>query len=326
MTEPALPQSFRMTLSIGALTVAALAGLSLFVGVSDLSPAALMRGEGRDVLMASRLPRTLALMLAGSGLAVGGLLMQMLVRNRFVEPATVGTTESATLGMLLVMLLAPDMPVPARMMVAALFALAGTGLFLAVLRAAPLRSTLMTPLIGILLSGVIGAATTFVAWRADMLQSLGAWTQGDFSVVLRGRYEMLWLAAGVIAAAALAADRFTVAGMGRDFAVNLGLNHNRVMTLGLILVALVSAVVLVTVGTIPFLGLIAPNIAALWVGDNMRRTLPLAVVGGMALVLACDILGRWLIHPYEIPIGMTMGVIGSFVFLTLLLRARARVA
>lgn len=326
MTEPFLRQSFRPPLILGALMVAALAGLSLFVGVSDLSPAALRRGEGWDVLLASRLPRTAALLLAGSGLAVGGLLMQMLVRNRFVEPATVGTTESATLGILLVMLLAPDMPVPARMIVAAVFALAGTGLFLAVLRAAPLRSTLMTPLIGILLSGVIGAVATFIAWRADMLQSLGAWTQGDFSVVLRGRYEILWIAAGVIAAAALAADRFTVAGMGRDFATGLGLNHRRVMALGLTLVALVSAVVLVTVGTIPFLGLIVPNIAALWVGDNMRRALPLSIIGGMALVLACDILGRWLIRPYEIPIGMTMGVIGSVVFLSLLLRRRAHVA
>lgn len=318
-----------IVLAPGLALTAGLALASLFVGVSEVTPATLMdparRAEMWDVLTTSRLPRTLALMLAGAGLAASGLLLQMLVRNRFVEPATVGTTESATLGMLLIMLLAPGLPVPLRMAVTALFAMAGTALFLAVLRAVPLRSVLMVPLIGILLSGVIGAVTTFVAWRTDMLQPLGAWVQGDFSVVLRGRYELLWIVGGLVALAALAADRFTVAGMGRDLATGLGLNHGRVMALGLALVSVVSAGVLVTVGTIPFLGLIVPNIAALWVGDNMRRALPVAVTGGMALVLACDIFGRWVIHPYELPIGTTMGVIGSLVFLALLLRRHARV-
>lgn len=324
-----MPIALRRPLVLSGALIALLAAVSLFVGVSALSPHALLDGtmtaEGWHVLLTSRIPRTLALMLAGAGLAVAGLLLQMLVRNRFVEPATVGTTESATLGVLLVMLVAPGLPILGRMLVAALFALAGTALFLAVLRLVPLRSILMVPLIGIVLSGVIGAATTFVAWRAEMLQALGAWVQGDFSVVLRGRYELLWIAGALVAVAALAADRFTVAGMGRDFAANLGINHGRVLALGLTLVALVSAAVLVTVGSIPFLGLIVPNIAALWVGDNLRRTLPLAAAGGMVLVLGCDIFGRWVIHPYEIPIGVTMGVLGSVVFLCLLLRSRARV-
>ena len=313
----------------GSGLVGGLAIVSLFLGVSEVTPAALLdparASEAWSVLAVSRVPRTVALLLAGAGLSVAGLLLQMLVRNRFVEPATVGTTESATLGMLLVLLLAPGLSVPGRMLVTAGFAMTGTGLFLLVLRAVPLRSVLMVPLIGILLSGVIGAVTTFIAWRTDMLQPLGAWTQGDFSVVLRGRYELLWIVGALVVIAALAADRFTVAGLGRDFATGLGLNHRRVMVLGLTLVSVVSAAVLVTVGTIPFLGLIVPNIAALWVGDNMRRALPLSVLGGMALVLACDIFGRWILHPYELPIGATMGVIGSMIFLTLLLRRHARV-
>lgn len=313
----------------GSGLVGGLAIVSLFLGVSEVTPAALLdparASEAWSVLAVSRVPRTVALLLAGAGLSVAGLLLQMLVRNRFVEPATVGTTESATLGMLLVLLLAPGLSVPGRMLVTAGFAMAGTGLFLLVLRAVPLRSVLMVPLIGILLSGVTGAVTTFIAWRTDMLQPLGAWTQGDFSVVLRGRYELLWIVGALVVIAALAADRFTVAGLGRDFATGLGLNHRRVMVLGLTLVSVVSAAVLVTVGTIPFLGLIVPNIAALWVGDNMRRALPLSVLGGMALVLVCDIFGRWIIHPYELPIGTTMSVIGSMIFLTLLLRRHARV-
>ena len=320
----------RTLLWAGLPLIAMLAALSLFVGVSSLSPAALwtegMSGRSAQILFAARVPRTLALMLAGAGMAMAGLVMQILVRNRFVEPSTVGTTEAAGLGILLVMLFAPDLPVIARMLVAAAFGLGGTALFLAVLRAVPLRSTLMVPLIGILLSGVIGAVSTFIAYRYDFLQSLTAWMQGDFSIILRGRYEMLWLAVGMLVALYIAADRFTVAGLGREVATSLGLNHRAVVWLGLGLVALISAAVVATVGNIPFLGLVVPNIVSLMVGDNTRRSLPLVVMGGAGMVLACDIVGRLVIRPYEIPIGTTMGVIGSAIFLFLLLRGRNRVA
>lgn len=317
-----------LLLAIALLCV--LGFLSLFVGVSDVTLKALWL-EGFDsragqVLFVSRVPRTLALVLAGAGMAVAGLILQMLVRNRFVEPATVGTIESASLGMLFLAIFAPNFPVLGKMVVAAVFALLGTALFIRILRAVPLRSPLMVPLIGILLSGVIGAVTTFFAYRYDLLQALNAWTMGDFSVVLRGRYELLWISAILVAASYIAADRFTVAGLGKDFSTNLGVNHRRVMFLGLVIVSLVSAVVLVSVGMIPFLGLIVPNIVSLLMGDNVRRSLPFVVLLGSGMVLACDIVGRLVIYPYEIPIGATMGMIGSGFFLYLLLRSKARVA
>ncbi len=309
--------------------VLALAVASLFFGVSEVSPGALIAqgwdGRAAQILLVSRLPRALALVLAGSGMAVAGLIMQMLVRNRFVEPSTVGTVESASFGMLMVALLAPGMPVIGKMLVAAVSALLGTLLFLQILRTVPLRSILMVPLIGILLSGVIGAVTTFFAYRYDLLQSLNAWTTGDFSIVLRGRYELLWISGAMTVIAYVAADRFTVAGLGKDFSANLGVNHGRVMALGLVIVALLSAAVLVTVGMIPFLGLVVPNVVRMLTGDNVRRSLPLVALLGAGLVLLCDIVGRVAIHPYEIPIGATMGVIGSGVFIYLLLRSRARV-
>ncbi|SEN70399.1 iron complex transport system permease protein [Loktanella fryxellensis] len=313
-----------------AMAVLVLSCISLCIGAGTFDLQALWtdgwHASEVEVLLVSRLPRTLALILAGAGLAITGLILQILVRNRFVEPSTVGTTESASLGVLLVVLLAPGMPVVGRMLVAATFALAGTGLFLLILRTVPLRSVLMVPLVGIVLSGVIGAVTTFLAFRFDLLQSIGAWTMGDFSVVLRGRYELLWIVLAAVAMAYAMADRLTVAGMGHDFATNLGLNHRSVMTLGLVIVAIVSAAVVVTVGTIPFLGLVVPNVVSLALGDNMRRSLPVVVLGGAALVLVCDIMGRIVIHPYEIPIGTTMGVLGSALFLWLLLRGRSRVA
>ncbi|MCX2696629.1 MULTISPECIES: ABC transporter permease [Ochrobactrum] len=317
-------------LAAAIIVVVILAFVSLFIGVSDVSLSTLLGANSTDraaeVLLISRIPRTLAIILAGMSMAVAGMIMQMLTRNRFVEPSTAGTVESASLGILLVILFAPDTPVFGKMLVASATALAGTALFLRILRSIPLRSVLVVPLVGIMLGGVISAVTTFIAYRFDLLQSLNSWTTGDFSGVLRGRYELLWLSFFLTVIAYIAADRFTVAGMGEDFTTNLGLNYRRVVTLGLVIVSMVSASVVVTVGMIPFLGLIVPNVVSMFIGDNMRRAVPWVAVLGAGLVLACDIVGRLIRFPYEIPIGTMMGVVGSAIFLYLLLRRGSRLA
>jgi iron complex transport system permease protein len=317
-------------LILAFLATIVMAVVSLFVGVSDVSLQSLLAGgmdsRAVEVLFISRIPRTLALMLAGGSMAIAGLVMQMIVRNRFVEPSTTGTMESAGLGFLLVTLVAPGWPLIAKMVISALFALAGTALFIRILRAVPLRDVLLVPLIGIMLAGVIGAVTYFIAYRANLVASLLAWEMGDFSGVLRGRYELLWIGLVSAVVAYIVADRMTLAGMGKDFATNLGINHRAVVSLGLSIVAVVSAVVLVTVGMIPFLGLIVPNVVSLMIGDNMRRSVPWVAVGGAGIVLACDIAGRLIRFPYEIPISVVMGVVGSVVFLYLLLRTQKRAA
>src|SRR5690606_646570 len=111
-------------------------------------------------------------------------------------------------------------------------------------------------------------------------------------------------------------------GMGKDFTTNLGLNYQRGKVLGLVIVSLVSAVVLVTAGSIPFLGLIIPNLVSLMVGDNIGRTVPSVAGSGAGVVLSRDVLGRLSRYPYEIPISVVVGVIGSAVFLYLLLGTR----
>ncbi len=317
-------------LAAAIIIVSVLAVISLFIGVSDVSLYTLFGAGNTDrateVLLVSRIPRTLAIILAGMSMAVAGMIMQMLTRNRFVEPSTAGTVESASLGILLVILFAPETPVIGKMLVASVSALAGTALFLRILRSIPLRSVLVVPLVGIMLGGVVNAITTFIAYRFDLLQSLNSWTTGDFSGVLRGRYELLWIAFTLTVVAYIAADRFTVAGLGEDFTTNLGLNYRRVVTLGLVIVSMVSASVVVTVGMIPFLGLIVPNVVSIIIGDNMRRAVPWVALLGAGLVLACDIVGRLIRFPYEIPIGTMMGVVGSAIFLYLLLRRGSRLA
>jgi iron complex transport system permease protein len=301
----------------GVLGVLVLAAISMMVGVADVSA---------EVLWVSRFPRTVSLVLAGTAMAVCGLLMQLLVRNRYVEPSMVGTTEAAGLGLITVTLLWPGSPLMVKMCVASLFALAGTWLFLRVVRLLPVSSTVLVPVVGLMLGGVIAAVTTFFAFQNDLLQTLNSWMTGDFSGVLRGRYELLWLVAALVAVAFLAADRFTVAGMGESFSTNVGLNHRWVVSVGLTIVAVIGAVVVVTVGVIPFLGLVVPNIVSTVLGDNARRSLPWVALLGAGLVLACDIVGRLVRYPYEIPVGTVMSVLGAGFFLYLLLRRSPRVA
>lgn len=298
---------------LAGLGLAALLAASLAVGVADLD---------LDLLRTSRLPRTLALVLSGSALAVSGLVMQLLTRNVFVEPSTAGTMEFATAGLLATMMLWPEAPVMARMLVGSVAALFGTWVFLRLLARIPLRDVLVVPLVGMMLGGVVSAASTFVAYRVDLVQSLGAWTTGDFSAVMSGRYELLWVAGVLAVVCAVVADRFTVAGMGEAFTTNLGLDHRRTMALGMTVVAVVSATVVCTVGQLPFLGLVVPNIVRRVAGDNARRTVPWVALLGAVLVLVCDLVSRLVIHPFEMPIGTVMGIGGAAVFLLMLLREK----
>lgn len=298
---------------------------SLFVGVSRISLLELWHDpEMREVLFVSRFPRTAALVLAGSAMSVAGQIMQMLTQNRFVEPSVAGTTQSAGLGLLLVMIISPAAPVMVKMGIASLFALLGTALFMLLISRIQMKSSLMVPLAGIMLGAVFSAITTFLAMQTDMLQSLGAWESGDFSSVMQGRYELLWGVGAITVLAAIIADRFTVSGMGRDFSVNVGLNYRRVQLTGMAMIALISGVVIVVIGVLPFLGLIVPNIVSMIFGDNLRRTVPWVALLGALLVISCDIVGRLIIYPFEIPVSALLGVLGAIVFLMLIIKGKSR--
>lgn len=297
--------------------------ISLFIGAGNVTLSDLwIDSTMREIFFVSRVPRTVALLFAGSAMSVAGLIMQLLTQNRFVEPTLVGTTQSASLGLLIMMVLAPSANVMTKMVVASLFAMAGTMIFMAISRKIIFKSALMVPLIGIMLGAVISAITTFFAMYFDLLQSLGGWESGDFSGILQGRYELLWLVGGLTLLACWSADQFTVAGLGRDFSVNVGLNYRRVMLTGLIVIALIGGIVVVVVGVLPFLGLIVPNIVSLLFGDNVRKTIPWICLFGSGLVLICDIIGRLIRYPFEIPVSVILGVVGAIIFLILLSRRR----
>jgi len=299
--------------------------VSLFIGVVNIKPSDLLDFESEEtrLFLISRVPRLVAILLAGAGMSIAGLIMQSLSRNKFVSPTTAGTLDATKLGVLISMMFFSNVTYFQKISFAFIFALAGTLLFMQILNRIKFKDAIFIPLIGLMFGNILSSITTFFAYKADIIQNISAWLQGDFSLMMKGRYELLYISVPVLIIAYIYANRFTVAGMGEDFAKNLGLSYKFVVNLGLVLVALISTTVVLTVGVIPFLGLIIPNIISLFKGDNLAKTLPHTALLGMSFLLFCDILGRVLIFPYEIPISMTVGVIGSAIFLIMLFRGRA---
>ena len=122
----------------------------------------------------------------------------------------------------------------------------------------------------------------------------------------------------------LAADRLTVASLGAETATGLGLSYHRTINLTIMAAAVMTAVSVVVVGSLPFLGLVVPNIVSRLMGDNLRQSLPVIAVGGAVLTLGCDVLGRVVRYPYEVPLSVIMGVVGAGVFTVLILRGVER--
>lgn len=300
---------------------------SLSVGVANFSWANLFSGSLNDssqIMLISRLPRTFAIVLTGASMGVAGMIMQILLKNRFVEPSMVGASQSAILGLLLMTLLLPAAPLLAKMSVAAVASLCGMLLFMALIRKLPPTAQLLVPLVGIIFGGVIESVYTFIAYETEMLQLISVWQSGDFSGVLLGRYELLWITGALAIGAYLIADQLTIVGLGETVAVNLGIDRNVILWAGLVIVALITSLVVVTVGNIPFIGLVVPNIVSRIMGDKLRAGLPAVALLGAALVLLCDVIGRVIVFPFEIPVATVFGVLGTVLFLGLLMRQPAR--
>lgn len=302
-----------------------LAVTSVFIGVEDLSPLDLfdLSKQEASTLFASRLPRLISIVIAGLSMSICGLIMQQISRNKFVSPTTAGTMDWARLGILISLLLFTSASPLIKMLVAFVFALAGNFLFMKILERIKFNDTIFIPLVGLMLGNIVSSIATFIAYKYDLIQNVSSWLQGDFSLVVKGRYELLYLSIPLVIIAYVYADKFTLAGMGESFSVNLGLKYKRVVNIGLIIVSLITSLVILTVGMLPFLGLIIPNIVSIYRGDNLKSSLPHTALLGAVFVLFCDILGRIIIFPYEISIGLMVGIIGSGIFLLMLLRRKA---
>lgn len=272
------------------------------------------------LMRTSRLPRLAALALTGAGLSIGGVILQQIVRNKFVEPATTGGLDAAKLGLLVALTLVPGLGLAGSAGFAFLFAFAAGLVYVAIIARMRLPSTLLVPVIGLMYGGVLSGIAEFFAYRTNTMQTMQGWMLGDFSKIVEGNYEILYITVPAVSAAYLFARRFTVVGLGPGIAESLGLNYAATVAFGLALVAVTASVTVIAVGAVPFVGLIIPNLIALRHGDNLVRTLPLVALAGANFLIACDIFGRLVIYPFEVPIALTTGAVGGVTFLALIAR------
>ncbi|WP_214784237.1 MULTISPECIES: iron chelate uptake ABC transporter family permease subunit [unclassified Exiguobacterium] len=319
MSQPSFSKLWTKSFVVTVIIVLGLAVLSLFTGVYDLS-----RTDGFDMFWITRVPRTVALMLTGAAMAMAGLVMQLITQNRLVEPTTTGTLEWAGLGLLTVYLLVPAPSLMMRMTGAIVFSFIGTMVFFWFLRSVKLRSSLIVPIIGLMLGAVISAISTFLGLFFRASQAIEGWFVGSFASVQIGRYEYLWVIIIVTVLIFLLANRLTLAGLGEDIATSLGVNYNQLMMIATGLIALSVGVVATVIGNLPFLGLIVPNLVSMFRGDDLRSNLPWVCLVGMGAILVSDLISRTIIMPFELPVSLILGTVGAFVFIMILLRQRKK--
>ncbi|ALN77320.1 ABC transporter permease [Staphylococcus agnetis] len=310
------------------VTLTILTVCSLFIGVSSVPITALfnLNDDQLNVLFASRIPRTVSILIAGSSLALAGVIMQQMMQNKFVSPTTAGTMEWAKLGILISLVFFPSEHILLKLLFAVLLSVAGTFLFVQMIQRIRFKDVIFVPLIGIMLGGIVSSFSTFIALKTNAVQSLGNWMNGNFAIITSGRYEILYLSLPLLVMTYLFANQFTIAGMGRDFSKNLGLNYDLIINIGLFITATITALVVVTVGTLPFLGLIVPNIVSIFKGDHLKNALPHTAMLGAIFVMFSDIVGRVVVYPYEINIGLTIGMFGTIIFIIMLMKGRRQYA
>ncbi len=304
-----------------AFALMALSAYSLFVGVIDISLSGILSGDFDQItiMLISRIPRLLAIICTGVGMSVAGLIMQQVCMNKFVSPTTGATISSAQFGILIALVFMPASTIFSRAVFAGVCAVVGTWIFVYFTLKIQFKDVVMVPLVGIMFGNVVSGITNFIAYKYEMTQALSTWLVGSFSTIIRGRYEIVWLVAPLVALAFIFANHFNIVGLGKDFSKNLGVNYNVVLFLGLTIAAVITASVVVVVGSISYIGLIVPNIVTMFKGDKIRGTLIDTGLFGALFVLVCDLIGRTIIAPYELPIELIVGVLGSLLFIGLLI-------
>ncbi len=292
--------------------------ISLFTGVYDIKG----QEDGLQMFFITRVPRTAALMLTGAAMSMSGLVTQLITQNRMVEPTTTGTIEWAGLGLVFVYLAIPAPTLVQRMSGAIIFSFIGTMIFFFFLRKVKLRSSLIVPIIGMMLGAVVSSISTFIGLLFQMTQSIETWFVGSFAPVQIGRYEYLWLIVIINIIIFIYADRLTLAGLGEDVATSLGVNYNKIVILGTGLISAAVGIVAAVIGNLPFLGLIVPNIVSMYRGDDLKSNLPWVCVLGMGAITLCDIISRTIIMPFEVPVSLILGTVGAVIFIVILMKQR----
>ncbi|MFG1921687.1 FecCD family ABC transporter permease [Cryptosporangium sp. NPDC048952] len=273
-----------------------------------------------------RLPRTLLAAVCGAGLAVCGAVLQALLRNPLADPYVLGISSGASTGAVLVLVLGVGAGSVGLGLGAFTGAVVAFALVLALARVAG-GTTDRLILAGVAGTQLFAAVTSFVVISsADARQTRGVlfWLLGSLSGAGWGDVALCAavLAVGLIVCAGLALSLDAFA-FGADAAATLGVPTGVVRAVLLGVTALLTAVLVSAAGAIGFVGLVLPHAARALVGPTHRRLLPTSALVGAIFLVWVDTLGRTLLEPQEIPVGVVTALIGVPAF-AIILGRRAR--
>ncbi|MDN8588428.1 iron ABC transporter permease [Paenibacillus sp. 11B] len=295
------------------------------IPMADLLPS-LFQSDGLfSAIIQLRVPRTLVAAGAGAALAISGVLIQMAVRNPLADASIVGVSSGAGLGAMMVIILWPGLPV----FLLPIAAIVGAGIAAAIVFSLSWKKGLnpsAVVLLGIAMSAIAGAGIQVLIVRGAVYGSSGfIWLTGS-------TYARTWDQVKIIGVFLLIliplawwlARRFELLVFDDNSASGLGLNVRRTRLLAMTVGVLLAAGAVACVGTVGFIGLIAPHMVRLLTGNKLRRSMFLsALVGAVMLVLA-DTIGRTVMAPTEIPSGLLIAIIGTPYFLYLMYRSNWR--
>ena len=316
---------------LALLVLTALAALaSLALGDALLPPRQILgalfgRGDelARTVLWEIRLPRTLVGLAVGSALGASGAVMQAFFRNPLASPGLLGVSSGGALGAVAALAFAGATAslflVPLASILGAFLA---TGAVMLMARRGASPEHLL--LGGVALNALFGAATSFllVASSANVQSSskIIFWLMGGIE---NRTWEHVWMSLPLVLASCLLllplGRAMNLLALGESGAKSLGVDVKRLRWQLVVLSTVLTALATAVGGVVGFVGLVVPHLVRLVFGPDHRRLLPLSMLGGAILVLACDLPTRFL------SAGLGLGVVTSLVggpFLLGLLRRR----
>lgn len=321
-----LPFSVLLILALGLLLLCSVGSMlagSVHISLSELIAA--LTGQEDNALLQLRLPRVVAAILAGAALAVAGATIQGAVRNPLADPSIIGITSGAGVGALLWMVAVPA----ASVAFLPLASMAGAVLSAVVVYALAWRKGLQPTiliLIGIAVTAVNAAIIHFLVIRSGMGAAPAlAWLAG--STYARGWNEVTMLAAFLavlLPAAWWLGRRVDLLAFGDEISLGLGLKlqQTRMATAGI--GVMLAAAAVSAVGTIGFIGLLAPHAARMAAGHSQRRLVLLSAILGAVMLVVADAIGRIALAPKQIPAGLVVALIGTPYLLLLMFRSRVR--
>ena len=329
-----LPTSYtrfrkRITILILAGAAACAALISLCAGSTPLPPEQVLAvlaggGEGtaRSIVLYVRLPRTLAALLCGAALAMGGAVIQGVLGNPLAGPNIIGVNAGAGLGAVLCSALLPASltAVP----VAAFAGALGACMLVYALARRTGASRITLVLAGVAISSMLSAGIDALSILfPDAALGANAFLIGRLSgVTMSALAAPAWLAALAGAGALAMSYELDLLSLGDEVAQSLGLSARRVRNILLTLAAVLCGAAVSFAGLVGFVGLLVPHAARFLVGGEHKYLLGACVFLGAALVAVCDLAGRVLFAPFELPVGILLSLMGGPFFLWLLFRQR----